>query len=101
MNTPLTIFPHAPRPGPEPLDLLTALAAGETEIALLHSAANTGPSVLATRPLLTLEIPATGEPRWIRHAALTPPPLPAGVHPLAALQLALDAFPLSQKIPLI
>ncbi|MEI8195564.1 MAG: anthranilate synthase component I family protein [Phycisphaerae bacterium] len=112
--------PMSGLPGPGFLDLLAALAAEPGELAALHAAqigagpcptgnswagrgqtAESGKSVLAYRPVLTLEITAetnaqgqeVAVPRWISHQDLrlndlqTPP---AGTDPVHAWQQMLD-----------
>lgn len=105
-------------PGPSFLDLLAALAAQPGEVAALHSAqsdapahpagnswtgnhAASGKSVLACRPVLTIEITVETDssghdvavPHWITHQDLqlddlhTPPP---GTDPVHAWQQMLD-----------
>src|SRR5579862_1474505 len=56
--------------GPQVLELLEDVARDEKEIALLHSADGSGLSVLALRPVVTLNIDHAGRAEWIARAGL-------------------------------
>jgi para-aminobenzoate synthetase component 1 len=96
MDLPLTTL--SPRPGPPLLDLLSNIAHThpDAEVALLHSATETSHSVVAVNPLVTLEVDPQSAAHLTTHEALA---LPPPMHPLAALQTAIDTFRFSRPAP--
>lgn len=96
MKLPLTTL--APRPGPPLLDLLANIAHAhpDAELTLLHSATETSHSVLAINPLVTLEVDPHSAAHLRTHQGLA---LPPPMHPLAALQTAIDTFTFEPPAP--